>query len=133
MNRIAKTLIAGAAIVAATASAAYAFGPGRGQGFGPCGGGQAGFSDGMPGPMMGGGWGGRGGWGGQNIDRQLTADDVRAIVTGRLAMSGNKRLKVGQVQEKDADTVTAEIVTVDNSLVRRMEVNRHTGRSTPVQ
>lgn len=129
MNRIAKTLIAGAAIVAATASAAYAFGPGRGQGFGPCGGGQAGFSDGMPGPMMGGGWGGRG----ANIDRQLTADDVRAIVTGRLAMSGNKRLKVGQVQEKDADTVTAEIVTVDNSLVRRMEVNRHTGRSTPVQ
>ena len=44
-----------------------------------------------------------------------------------LAFRGNPRLKVGDVKEKDADTITADIVTKDNSLVDRFIVNRHTG------
>lgn len=136
MNRYAKIALAGAAVIAATATAAHAVGPGGGPGpmggpgFGPCAGGPAAAEDGM-------GFGHRGHhgpWGQQaNIDRQLGVDDVRAIVAGRLAMRGNKRLKVGNVQEKDADTVIAEIVTVDNSLVDRLAIDRHTGRPTPVR
>jgi hypothetical protein len=128
MNRFAKAALAGTALLAATAGVAFAVGPGHG--YGPCG---AAFEDGIgAGPM--GRMGRHGGWGGgPAIDRQLTADDARAIVAGRLAMSGNKRLKVGEVKEKDAATVTAEIVTVDNSLVRRVEIDRKTGRFTPVQ
>lgn len=130
MNRIAKAALAATALLAASAGAVYAAGPGGG----PCGGGP-GFEDGIGGPMMGrGGRHGWGGWGGgQAIDKQLGVDEVRAIVGGRLAMSGNKRLKVGQVTEKDAETITAEIVTVDNSLVRRVDVSRKTGRFTPAQ
>jgi hypothetical protein len=43
---------------------------------------------------------------------------------------GNPRLKVGDVKEKDADTITADIVTKDNSLVQRFIINRHTGAYT---
>ncbi len=35
--------------------------------------------------------------------------------------------KVGEVKEKDADTITADVVTKDNSLVQRFIVDRHTG------
>ena len=44
-----------------------------------------------------------------------------------LAWQGNQRLKLGEVKEKDADTITADIVTKDNSLVERFIVDRHTG------
>jgi hypothetical protein len=46
-------------------------------------------------------------------------------------MRGNSRLKVGEVKEKDNDTVTVDIVTKDNSLVQRYQVNRHIGRFEP--
>jgi hypothetical protein len=49
----------------------------------------------------------------------------------RLAWQGNENLKVGEVAEKDEDTITAEIVTQDDSLVQRLEVNRHTGWMQP--
>ena len=126
MNRFAKAAIAGTALLAVAGGVAYA-GPGKG---GPCWGGP-GFEDGMGMGM--GRMGHRSNWGGQAVDKQLNVDDVRAIVAGRLAMSGNKRLKVGDVKEKDAATVTAQIVTVDNSLVRSVDVDRKTGRFTPAQ
>ena len=44
-----------------------------------------------------------------------------------LAVRGNARLKVGEVKEKDANSITADIVTKDNSVVERFIVNRHTG------
>ena len=44
-----------------------------------------------------------------------------------LTWRDNPRLKVGEVKEKDADTITADIVTKDNSLVERFIVDRHTG------
>ncbi|MBT5048167.1 MAG: hypothetical protein HOM58_06670 [Rhodospirillaceae bacterium] len=64
---------------------------------------------------------------GATTERDLTADDVSKIVAGRLAWTGNKRLKVGKVTKKDDDTYIAEIVTVDDSLVQRLEVKRTSG------
>ena len=60
-------------------------------------------------------------------DRKLDALEVERILSGMLAWHGNKRLKIGKVEEKDDNTVTAEIQTVDNSLVTKLAVNRKTG------
>jgi hypothetical protein len=57
----------------------------------------------------------------------LTTDDVKARIERWLTWRDNPRLKVGEVKEKDADTITADIVTKDNSLVERIIVDRHTG------
>ena len=56
----------------------------------------------------------------------LSVEDVRNYLTARLDRLGNKRLKVGSINA-DGNFITAEIATVDNSLVQRMKVNRSTG------
>jgi hypothetical protein len=61
----------------------------------------------------------------QNVN--LSADDVKARMERWLAWRGNPRLQLGEVKEKDADTITADIVTKDNSLVQRFIFDRHTG------
>jgi hypothetical protein len=49
-------------------------------------------------------------------------------------MIHNPNLKVGDVKEKDADTIVAEIVTKDkDALVQRLDFNRHTGFVQPEQ
>lgn len=58
----------------------------------------------------------------------LTVEDVRHHFEHRLARRGNTRLKIGEVKKIDDDTITADIVTVDDSLVRRMKIDRHSGR-----
>ena len=91
---------------------------------------------GMPG--YGGGYGmmpygapgaGRGGAGALD----LKTADVQRMLEARLQWSGNPNLKVGKVTEKDANTITAEIVTKDGSLVRGFEVDRHSGFMRPVK
>ncbi len=62
-----------------------------------------------------------------DADRDLSVDDVRGMVERHLAWRGNKRLKLGEVNAKDDDTFTADIVTVDDSLVQRFEIDRHSG------
>jgi hypothetical protein len=57
----------------------------------------------------------------------LSTDDVKARMESWLAWRQNSHLKVGDVKEKDADTISADIVTKDNSLVERFIVNRHNG------
>jgi hypothetical protein len=57
----------------------------------------------------------------------LSTDDVKARMERWLAARDNPRLKLGEVKEKDADSITADIVTKDNSLVERFIVDRHTG------
>ncbi len=69
----------------------------------------------------------------QQTDQKLTVDDVKARMERWLSFRNNPRLKVGDVKEKDADTITADIVTVDNSLVQRFDINRHTGYPRPEQ
>ena len=60
-------------------------------------------------------------------DLNLSADTVKSELERWVTWQGNSRLKVGDVKEKDADTIVAEIVTKDSSLVQRFAVNRHTG------
>jgi len=57
---------------------------------------------------------------------KLSVDDVRTYLAAQLDHLKNKRLKVGDVKSNDAD-ITADVVTVDNSLVQRLKVNRLTG------
>ena len=120
-------------------------GPGMGHGYGMMGYGRGmghgygmmGHGHGMSqGHGMGHGMTGRGGMagcgpgatGGSSVDKELGVEDVTKILEGRLAWRGNDRLKVGKVEEKDEKTIIAEIVTVDDSLVKRLEFDRRTGR-----
>ena len=107
--------------------------------------GMMGYGYGMP--MMGYGMMGQGygmgpgmmGYGCPNADQdgaaktELKTDDVKKMMESRLAFMRNPNLKVGKVAEKDKDTISAEIVTKDGSLVRGFEVNRHTGWMRPVK
>lgn len=114
------------------------YGPGMMGGYGPgwmMGGGYG------PGWMMGGGYGpgygpGMMGYGpryyGAAGDLKLSTDQVKNYLDHMIAVQGNPRLKVGDVKEKDADTITADIVTKDkDALVQRFAVDRHTGFYRP--
>jgi uncharacterized membrane protein len=59
--------------------------------------------------------------------RELTVDQVRTDLERWLVNIGNPRLKIGNVSEKDSRTITAEIVTVDNSLIEKIDIDRRTG------
>jgi len=49
-------------------------------------------------------------------------------------MIRNPNLTVGEVKEKDADTIVADIVTKQgNSLVQKLHFNRHNGFVQPEQ
>jgi hypothetical protein len=63
----------------------------------------------------------------------LTADDVRHFFEHRLEMHGNKRIEVGEVKEADDDKIVADITTIDDSLVQRLEVDRHTGQMRDIE
>ena len=80
--------------------------------------------------MMGSGMmrGGAGGMFGTRVTpmMNLSIDDVRSYLGLQLERINNKRLKLGNVTADDG-AVGAEIVTVDNSLVQRLKVDRHTG------
>jgi hypothetical protein len=56
----------------------------------------------------------------------LSVEDVRSYLGLQLDRLNNKRLKIGNVAA-DGATISAEIVTVDNSLVQRLKVDRHSG------
>mgnify|MGYP001582615422 FL=1 len=62
------------------------------------------------------------------VERNLTVEKVKTFLEARLIRHGNERLKVGKVAEKDAKTITAEIVTVDGSLVQTLEIDKATGQ-----
>ena len=88
--------------------------------------GKGGMMQGGMGPgMM---QGGMGGLFGSRVTpmMNLSAEEVRGYLGAQLDRLNNKRLKVGDIKADDG-TITADIVTVDNSLVQRLKVNRHTG------
>ena len=92
-------------------------------------GGQNMMGSGMMGPeMMRGGTGGMGALFGSRVvpTMNLSEGDVRGYLTAKLDRLGNKRLKIGDIKV-DGGSITAEIVTADNSLVQRMKVDRSTG------
>jgi len=94
-------------------------GPGMWGGFGP--GMMRGYGPGVTGP----------GWNTAERDLNLSTDNVKNYFERWLAWQGNPRLKVGDVKEKDADTLVADIVTKDNSLVQRFVINRRNGYFQP--
>ncbi len=51
----------------------------------------------------------------------------------RLVWHGNPRLELGDVKESDGNTILADIVTKDGSLVQRLAVDRKTGWLTQVE
>jgi hypothetical protein len=103
--------------------------------------GRGGFGPGMR--------GGRGGWGhgfaparqagfdgrgfgpgmraGLMADGQLSVDEVKGLMERHLTRWNNPNLKVGEVREKDAAVISADIVTKDGSLVEHMEFDRKSG------
>jgi len=94
-------------------------GPGMWDGYGPDM--MRGYGPGVIGP----------GWNTPGRDLNLSTDHVKNYFERWLAWQGNPRLKVGDVKEKNADTIVADIVTKDNSLVQRFVVNRRTGYFQP--
>ncbi len=132
-----RNIVIGAAVALALGAAALGFAPSsEAQPYGGWG------MTGGPGWMHGGGPGWRGGYGhcpwfqrgpgaggyGQQGNLNLSTDDVTRELERWLAFQDNPRLKLGDVKEKDADTIVADIVTKENSsLVQRFIVNRHTG------
>ena len=56
----------------------------------------------------------------------LSVEDVRGYLTVQLDRLNNKRLKIGDIKSEDG-TISADIVTIDNSLVQRLKVDRHMG------
>jgi hypothetical protein len=57
----------------------------------------------------------------------LTAEQAKTLVAARLIMHGNVRLKAGQVTTNDEENYLVDIVTIDNSLVSQVEVDRNKG------
>ena len=111
----------------------YAMGPGMMRGYG------YGMGPWMMGPNLAGGYGYGIGpwiagpqWNGGPTALNLSADDAKNYFERWLALQGNTRLKLGNVSEKDTDTITADIVTTDkDGLVQRFAVNRHNGFTQP--
>ena len=60
-------------------------------------------------------------------DKDLTLDQVRAIVEGHLAMRDLENLQVGEVRELDEDVAEVLIETKDGSLVETRKISRKTG------
>jgi hypothetical protein len=60
-------------------------------------------------------------------DLELSVDSVKTHLDRWISWQGNPHLKIGDVKERDADTIVADIVTKDNSLVQRFAINRHSG------
>ena len=48
-------------------------------------------------------------------------------------MQGNDRLMIGSVTTQGEDTYVVDVVTLDNSLVMQIEVDRDTGRRSPIR
>jgi hypothetical protein len=78
--------------------------------------------------MQGGTGSGMGGLFGSRVRpiMNLSVEDVRGCLGLQLKRLDNKRLKIGDLQSDD-DIITADIVTIDNSLVQRLKIDRHTG------
>jgi hypothetical protein len=86
---------------------------------------------GMMGSAMTGGTMGQGrgamGLGVVTPSRNVSTDDVRGHFDRLLQTQGNSRVKLGEIKETDKDTIVADIVTTEGSLVDRFNVNRRSG------
>lgn len=90
---------------------------------------MAGMMSRQPGMMEGNMGQGRGamGFGVVAPSRNVSVEDVREHFDRLLQEQGNPRVKLGEIKEADKNTIVAEIVTTDGSLVDRFNVNRRSG------
>jgi len=58
---------------------------------------------------------------------EMTENRVRALLERQLTNLGNPRLKLGEIGTAADGSITAEIVTVDGSLVQTLAFNRYPG------
>jgi hypothetical protein len=58
---------------------------------------------------------------------EMTEDRVRALLMQELSNLGNPRLKLGQIGKASDGSITAEILTVEGSLVQKLAFNRYPG------
>ena len=138
-----RHLLAAVALAGTVAISNFAF-AGPGYGYGPGYGWQQSAAPGgtaaVPGYGPGMRGGRHGGWG-QNAaavapwaaDGNVTVDEIKQLMTWQMQRRNNPNLKLGKVEAKDDATIVAEIVTKDDSLVRRFEVDRKTGFFRPAQ
>ncbi|MBC7284360.1 hypothetical protein [Hoeflea sp.] len=63
---------------------------------------------------------------------EMTEDRVRALLQRQLDTLGNPRLKLGGIGTASDGSITAEIVTVDGSLVQKLAFNRYPGLFRPI-
>lgn len=61
------------------------------------------------------------------VPEEMTEDRVRALLEQQLTNLGNPRLRLGEIGTASDGSITAEIVTVDGSLVQRLAFNRYPG------
>lgn len=123
----------------------YGYGPGMmGNGYGP-GRGMMGGYDRGPGMMGGFGMGGMMSARNQACNQDgsvpdfgfrrsagasdLSVDDIRNRLDSAIAWNGNPNLKLGALRKNNPNTVSADIVTKDNSLVERLVFDRRSGTS----
>jgi hypothetical protein len=71
--------------------------------------------------------------GGEDRDLKLTADEAGTLISAQLIMQGNDRLKIGGVAPQGENTYVVNIVTVDNSLVMQIEIDRNSGRRSIIR
>jgi hypothetical protein len=62
----------------------------------------------------------------QGTGEKITKDSAKTILENRLAYWGNPNLKVGKITEK-GNYIEGEIVTKDNSLVQKIQIDKNTG------
>jgi len=124
----AATLVVGVATFTAAPTFAHGWGGQMGHGYGH---GMMGQGYGQGHGMMGKGQGNCQ-YGQQQLDKELSIDDVKQFVEQRLSRHGMERLKVGKVEASGDNIIVAEIVTVDDSLVHKIEFNTQTGAHRPV-
>ncbi len=65
--------------------------------------------------------------------KEMTPQRVRAFLETHLAWHGNPRLKLGEIATAEDGSITAEIITVDGSLVQKLAFNRYPGLFRQVQ
>ncbi len=148
-----KTLKTTALVAALALGAVYVAGPAiaHGQGgqgtwgggmMGHMGGGMMGGAGMMGGGMMGGAGmmgSGSGGHGDCSfaqkaaLGQDVTIESVTKFLEQRLTHMGNDRLKIGEVKATDDKTIVAEIVTLDGSLVQKLQFDRDTGRHSLIR
>jgi len=63
----------------------------------------------------------------QSAQKEMTPDSVRTLLGQQLTEHGNPRLKIGKIATATDGSITAEIVTVDGSLVQKLAFNRYPG------